>query len=458
VDTTHYYTLTPSWTYANKIRYKYIFGHILEIVMQHSRSVELFKKAQQLIPGGVNSPVRAFKSVGADPLFIQRAAGAKIYDADDNEFIDYVGSWGPMILGHCHPTVVAAIKKALENGSSFGAPTELEVTLAETVVGAVPSIEMVRMVSSGTEATMSAIRLARAYTGRDKIIKFAGCYHGHADALLVKAGSGAATFGVPDSPGVPQDFARHTLTTAYNNLQAVKTLVAENKGRIACMIIEPIAGNMGTVLPRDGFLEGLRSLCTEEGIVLIFDEVMTGFRVAYGGAQELYGVTPDMTTLGKIIGGGLPVGAFGGKKEIMSLLSPSGGVYQAGTLSGNPLAMTAGIETLKLLQEDGFYRRLEEKSAILSEGLRRLAKDAGYPVHIARVGSMFCLFFTQGEVYDWTTAAACDTVRFSRYFRAMLEQGIYLAPSQFETAFVSIAHSDEDIEKTLSAAGKALQF
>jgi glutamate-1-semialdehyde 2,1-aminomutase len=426
--------------------------------MQFGRSVELFKKAQQVIPGGVNSPVRAFKSVGADPLFIHRAEGAKIYDVDGNEFVDYVGSWGPMILGHCHPTVVAAIRQALANGSSFGAPTELEVTLAEMVVAAVPSIEMVRMVSSGTEATMSAIRLARAYTGRDKIIKFAGCYHGHADALLVKAGSGAATFGVPDSPGVPRDFARHTLTAAFNDLPSVKSLVAENSGQIACVIIEPVAGNMGTVLPREGFLEGLRSLCNEEGIILIFDEVMTGFRVAYGGAQELYGVTPDMTTLGKIIGGGLPVGAFGGKKEIMALLSPSGGVYQAGTLSGNPLAMTAGIETLKLLQEDGFYRRLEEKSAALADGIRLLAKDAGCPINTTRVGSMFCLFFAEAEIHDWTTAAACDTARFSRYFRAMLDQGIYLAPSQFETAFVSGAHSDADIEKTLSAVHQALKF
>ncbi|MBP1753313.1 MAG: glutamate-semialdehyde -aminomutase, partial [Geobacteraceae bacterium] len=314
--------------------------------MTYDHSARLFRDAQRVIPGGVNSPVRAFKSVGIDPLFIRKAYGSRIIDVDGNEFIDYVGSWGPMILGHCHPEVLEAIKSALENGSSFGAPTELEVTLAEMIVDAVPSIEMVRMVSSGTEATMSAIRLARAYTGRDRIIKFAGCYHGHSDALLVKAGSGAATFGVPDSPGVPADFAKHTLTATFNDLASVKKLVSENSGRIACIILEPIAGNMGTVLPREGFLEGLRALCDEEGVVLIFDEVMTGFRVAYGGAQELYGVTPDMTTLGKIIGGGLPVGAFGGRKEIMTLLSPSGGVYQAGTLSGNPLAMTAGIATL----------------------------------------------------------------------------------------------------------------
>jgi glutamate-1-semialdehyde 2,1-aminomutase len=425
--------------------------------MDTSRSVQFFKDAQQYIPGGVNSPVRAFKSVGADPLFIQKAAGSRIYDADGNEFVDYVGSWGPMILGHCHPRVTAAIKAAVDNGCSFGAPTELEIILAQLVIEAVPSIEMVRMVSSGTEATMSAIRLARGYTGRDNILKFSGCYHGHADSLLVKAGSGAATFGVPDSPGVPADFARHTLTAEFNSLESVERLVAENRGQIACIIVEPIAGNMGTVPPREGFLEGLRTICTEEGIILIFDEVMTGFRVAYGGAQELYGVTPDMTTLGKIIGGGLPVGAFGGKKEIMQKLSPSGGIYQAGTLSGNPLAMTAGIETLKLLKENGFYRKLEEKSACVAAGIASAARDAGYPIYSTRVGSMFCAFFTSGEVYDWTTASACDTKAFARYFRAMLEEGVYLAPSQFETAFVSAAHSDADLDRTFAAARKAFK-
>ncbi len=425
--------------------------------MKNSRSVELFRKAQQFIPGGVNSPVRAFKSVGADPLFITKAAGPNIWDVDNNLFIDYVGSWGPMILGHCHPQVVAAVKNAVDAGSSFGAPTELEVTLAELVVQAVPSIEMVRMVSSGTEATMSAIRLARGYTGRDKILKFSGCYHGHADSLLVKAGSGAATFGVPDSPGVPADFAKHTLTADFNCLESVKTLVAQNKDHIACIIVEPIAGNMGTVPPREGFLEGLRTICDDEGVILIFDEVMTGFRVALGGAQELYGVTPDMTTLGKIIGGGLPVGAFGGKKEIMSILSPSGGVYQAGTLSGNPLAMTAGIETLKLLQTDGFYQKLEEKSAYLAAGIAQAAKSTGYPIYSTRVGSMFCAFFTKGEVYDWTTAAVCDTKSFATYFKAMLDEGVYLAPSQFETAFVSIAHTESDLDKTIAAAGKAFK-
>jgi len=426
--------------------------------MKHDRSALLFEKAKKIIPGGVNSPVRAFTSVGSQPLFIERASGSKMFDADGNEFIDYVGSWGPMIVGHCHPKVVAAITAAMGKGSSFGAPTDLEVQLAEMVVAAVPSIEMVRMVSSGTEATMSAIRLARAYTGRDAIIKFAGCYHGHADSLLVKAGSGAATFGVPDSPGVPADFARHTLIAEYNDLASVQALVAENREKVACIIIEPIAGNMGTVAPRQGFLQGLRDLCDREKIVLIFDEVMSDFRVAYGGAQELYGITPDLTTLGKIIGGGLPVGAFGGKREIMKLLSPSGSVYQAGTLSGNPLAMTAGIATLEILREEGFYQRLEEKSAKVADAISRAAADAGYPIYSTRVGSMLCVFFTKHEVHDWTTAADCDTAAYGRYFRAMLDQGIYLAPSQFETAFVSIAHSAEDIERTALAARNAFEI
>jgi len=425
--------------------------------MDTSRSTAFFKTAQQYIPGGVNSPVRAFKSVGIDPLFIKKAMGPYIIDEDGNQFIDYVGSWGPMIVGHCHPTVVAAVRETVESGCSFGAPTEREIILADMVINAVPSIEMVRMVSSGTEATMSAIRLARGYTNRDKILKFSGCYHGHSDALLVKAGSGAATFGVPDSPGVPADFAKHTLTARYNDLTSVRTLLAENKGQVACIIIEPIAGNMGTVPPQEGFLEGLRQLCTEEGIVLIFDEVMSGFRVAYGGAQEVYGVTPDMTTLGKIIGGGLPVGAFGGKKEIMALLSPAGGVYQAGTLSGNPLAMSAGIATLKLLQQPGFYQQLEEKSAYLAQGIAKAAKDAGYPLFSTRVGSMVCAFFTATPVTDWDTAATCDTKAFAKYFRLMLEAGIYLAPSQFETAFVSAAHTQADLDKTIAAAKVAFK-
>ena len=423
--------------------------------MNHNRSDTLFHQAKLSIPGGVNSPVRAFKSVGLNPLFIKKASGANIFDEDNNSFIDYVGSWGPMILGHCHPQVVQAVKMALDNGASFGAPTELETTLANLVIDAVPSIEMVRMVSSGTEATMSAIRLARGYTGRDNIIKFSGCYHGHADSLLVKAGSGAATFGVPDSPGVPAATARHTLTAEFNSLESVNKLVSENKDCIACIIVEPVAGNMGTVPPREGFLEGLREICTQEGIVLIFDEVMSGFRVAFGGAQELYSVTPDMTTLGKIIGGGLPVGAFGGKKEIMEKLSPSGGVYQAGTLSGNPLAMTAGIATLSLLKQPGFYQALEEKSRMVAEGIADAAKRAGYPIYSTRVGSMFCAFFSKGEVFDWTTASACNTAEFSRYFQSMLNQGIYLAPSQFETAFVSAAHSDQDINATIMPPTKA---
>lgn len=425
--------------------------------MEHSRSTQLFQQALKTIPGGVNSPVRAFRSVGSDPLFIKRAAGPTIFDEDGNAFIDYVGSWGPMILGHCHPKVVAAVKAAADSGCSFGAPTELEITLAEMVIEAVPSIEMVRMVSSGTEATMSAIRLARGYTGRDDILKFSGCYHGHSDSLLVKAGSGAATFGVPDSPGVPADFAKHTLTATYNDLDSVRELVSANKGTIACIIVEPIAGNMGTVPPREGFLEGLREICTEEGIVLIFDEVMSGFRVAYGGAQEVYGIKPDLTTLGKIIGGGLPVGAFGGKREIMQLLSPAGGVYQAGTLSGNPLAMSAGIETLKLLKEEGFYQRLEQKSAFVAEGIAKAAKDAGFPLYSTRVGSMFCAFFSKEPVYDWTTAAKCDTQAFAKYFKGMLEEGVYLAPSQFETAFVGASHTEQDLERTIAAAAKCFK-
>lgn len=422
--------------------------------MKYDRSRALFSAASRVIPGGVNSPVRAFRSVGGYPLFIQKAAGSRIWDVDGNEYIDFVGSWGPMIAGHRHPRVVEAVAEALGRGSSFGAPTELEVRLAQTVTEAVPSMEMVRMVSSGTEATMSAIRLARAATGRDGIIKFSGCYHGHADALLVKAGSGAATFGVPDSPGVPADFARHTHVAEFNDLESVRNLAEDNRGNIACVIVEPVAGNMGTVPPAPGFLEGLRSLCDSEGILLIFDEVMTGFRVAYGGAQELYGVTPDLTTLGKIIGGGLPVGAFGGRREIMQLLSPAGGVYQAGTLSGNPLAMSAGLATLALLREEGVYAGLEEKTARLAAGIERAAA-AGASVRCTRVGSMFCVFFTDEEVRGWTTAARCDTAAFARYFRAMLERGVYLAPSQFETAFVSMAHTDEDIDRTIEAAREA---
>jgi glutamate-1-semialdehyde 2,1-aminomutase len=425
--------------------------------MNRQKSAELFRKAQEIIPGGVNSPVRAFKSVGCDPIFISRAAGSMIYDADGNGYIDYVGSWGPMILGHCHPKVVEAIQQAARNGASFGAPTELEIELAEMVCRAYPNIEKVRMVSSGTEATMSAIRLARGYTGRDKILKFDGCYHGHADSLLVKAGSGAATFGVPTSPGVPADLARHTLTANYNDLDEVTAMVAANRGQIACIIIEPIAGNMGCVAPRPGFLEGLRELCTAEGIVFIIDEVMTGFRVAYGGAQERFGVRGDLVCLGKIIGGGLPVGAFGGKKEIMSLLSPEGGVYQAGTLSGNPLAMSAGIATLKLLQEKGFYETIEEKSAYLEKGLLEAAEESPIPTSWVRVGGMFCTYFQAGPVHSFADALKSDTAAFGGFFRAMLDEGVNLAPSQFEAGFMSVAHSKADLDKTIEAARRSFR-
>jgi glutamate-1-semialdehyde 2,1-aminomutase len=425
--------------------------------MNHQQSAQLFAQAKHLIPGGVNSPVRAFKSVGCDPIFIARAEGSRIYDVDGNSYIDYVGSWGPMILGHCHPKVVDAIQTAARNGASYGAPTALEIELAEMVCAAYPNIEMVRMVSSGTEATMSAIRLARGYTGRDKILKFDGCYHGHADSLLVKAGSGAATFGVPTSPGVPADFARHTLTATYNDLEEVKGLVAANKGEIACVILEPIAGNMGCVVPRPGFLEGLRQLCTAEGIVLIVDEVMTGFRVAYGGAQERFGVRGDLVCLGKIIGGGLPVGAFGGRREIMELLSPVGGVYQAGTLSGNPLAMSAGIATLKLLQQNGFYQMIEEKSAYLEKGLLEAAKESPIPTCWVRVGGMFCTYFQKGPVHSFADALRSDTAAFGKFFRAMLEAGINLAPSQFEAGFMSAAHSYDDLDRTVEAARRAFR-
>lgn len=425
--------------------------------MNHQQSEKLFAAAKNTIPGGVNSPVRAFKSVGCNPIFIKRAQGPYIYDADDNKYIDYVGSWGPMILGHCHPKVVEAIQKTAADGASFGAPTEKEIILAEMVCEAYPNIEKIRMVSSGTEATMSAIRLARGYTGRDKILKFDGCYHGHADSLLVQAGSGLATFGVPTSPGVPADFAKHTLTAIYNDLEDAKAIVAANKGEIACIILEPIAGNMGCVAPKAGFLEGLRALCDAEGIVLIVDEVMTGFRVAYGGAQERFGVRGDLVTLGKIIGGGLPVGAFGGKKEIMEHLSPDGGVYQAGTLSGNPLAMSAGITTLNLIKEEGFYDIIEEKSAYLSKGLTEAASAAGIATSLQRVGGMFCTYFQAEEVFNFSDVTPEATQTFSKFFRSMLEDGINLAPSQYESGFMSAAHSTEDLDKTIEAASKAFR-
>jgi glutamate-1-semialdehyde 2,1-aminomutase len=419
-------------------------------------SERLFREAQRYIPGGVNSPVRAFRAVGGSPLFIQRARGSRIWDVDGNEYIDYVASWGPMILGHAHPRVIKALQCASENGTSYGAPTALEVELAALIVEAIPSVELVRMVNSGTEAVMSAIRLARGYTKRDKIIKFAGCYHGHSDGLLVKAGSGAATFGQPDSLGVPTDYARHTLVAPFNDLDATKGLIKTNPKEIACVILEPIAGNMGVIPPCEGFLEGLRKLCDQEGICLIFDEVITGFRVGWSGAQGLYGVRPDLTCLGKIIGGGLPVGAFGGKREIMEQLAPTGGVYQAGTLSGNPLAMTAGIETLKLLKEEGVYDLLEEKAAYLCTEAEKIARSSKTPTYLARVASMFCIFFTRGPVSDYASAKESDTEAFRRYFRALLEQGIYVAPSQFEAGFLSLAHTDADIDTTLAALRNAL--
>jgi glutamate-1-semialdehyde 2,1-aminomutase len=422
-----------------------------------NKSELLFEEAKKYIPGGVNSPVRAFKAVGGTPPFITSALGSKIYDVDGKEYIDYVSSWGPMIVGHRHPQVIEALQKALTKGLSYGAPTEAEIELARMIVEAVPSIEMVRMVNSGTEATMSAIRLARGYTGRDKIIKFSGCYHGHGDFLLVKAGSGATTLGIPDSKGVPDDFARNTITLPFNNLDAVRKAVKAEASKIAAIIVEPVPGNMGVVLPQEGFLRGLRDLCHETGIVLIFDEVMSGFRVAWGGAQSLYGVIPDMTCLGKVIGGGLPVGAFGGKKEIMENLAPLGPVYQAGTLSGNPLAVTAGLETLKILAQPGTYETLGKSSAYLVEEAKKLAQKTGVKTHISRVGSMFTLFFASQEVIDYDTALKSDTVAFSRYFHLMLKGGIYLAPSQFEANFISLAHSQENLDKTLEVMAKTFK-
>ena len=425
--------------------------------MTTTTSDTLFERAKAIIPGGVNSPVRAFASVGRNPLFIRKAAGAHITDVDGNEYIDYVGSWGPMILGHTHPRVIEAVRKAALDGTSYGAPTELEIRMAELIISIVPSIQMVRMVNSGTEATMSAIRLARAFTGRDKIIKFEGCYHGHGDAFLIKAGSGAMTLGVPDSPGVPAGVASGTLTAAYNSLPSVQSLVDANPDSVAAIIVEPVVGNMGCVPPQPGFLEGLRALCTRKGIVLIFDEVMTGFRVARGGAQDLYGITPDLTTLGKIIGGGLPVGAYGGRKEIMQMVAPAGPMYQAGTLSGNPLAMAAGFETLSIIREDReFYRNLEVRSARLAAGIQKVIDDGSYPLIQNRVGSMFTTFFTTGPVTDYATAAVADRKKFASFFRAMLEKGIALAPSQFEAGFMSIAHTNDDIDRTVAAAKESL--
>ncbi|WP_373778442.1 glutamate-1-semialdehyde 2,1-aminomutase [Glaesserella sp.] len=419
-------------------------------------SQSLFEQAQKVIPGGVNSPVRAFKGVGGTPVFIEKALGAYITDSEDKRYIDYVGSWGPMVLGHNHPAIIDAVLKAVPNGLSFGAPTAIEIKLAELVCQLVPSIEMVRMVSSGTEATMSAIRLARGYTQRDKIIKFEGCYHGHSDSLLVKAGSGALTLGQPSSPGVPEDFAKHTLTCEYNNLDSVKQVFEQYPNDIACLIIEPVAGNMNCIPPKDGFLQGLRELCTQYGAVFIIDEVMTGFRVALGGAQSYYGVTPDLTTLGKIIGGGMPVGAFGGKKEIMQYIAPTGPVYQAGTLSGNPIAMSAGLACLTELAKCGNEQLLAEKTQTLAEGFKALADKHGIPFTVQYVGGMFGLFFTeQNKVESYQDVMKCDVKAFNTFFHKMLEKGVYLAPSAFEAGFMSLAHSDEDIAHTLKMADLA---
>ena len=425
--------------------------------MKTSRSAKLFAEAQQLIPGGVNSPVRAFRSVGGQPRFIAKAKGSRLYDVDRNAYIDYVLSWGPMILGHAHSAVIASIKKAAGQGTSYGAPTELEVSLAREIRSAFPSMEKIRLVSSGTEAVMSAIRVARGFTKRNGVMKFEGCYHGHSDYLLAKAGSGLATLGIPDSPGVPDDFVKHTLTAPYNDIRTVQQLITTHHDKLACVILEPIAGNMGVVPPAPEFLSALRQLTTQHDILLIFDEVISGFRVNYGGAQALYGITPDLTVLGKIIGGGLPVGAYGGRKEIMDLIAPVGPVYQAGTLSGNPLAVTAGLATLKQLRVKGAYKQLEQRSAALAKGICEAAKKAGVPVTQTRVGSMLTTFFTSGPVVDWNTAKQSDTKRYGQFFHQMLEQGVYLAPSQFEAAFLSTAHSAQDVEKTIRAAHVAFK-
>ena len=426
--------------------------------MPNKSSKSLFRKASKYIPGGVNSPVRAFRSVDSTPIFIERASGSKIYDVEGRKYIDYVSSWGPMILGHSHPVVVRAIQKAAEKGTSYGAPTELEMEMAKLIVDAFPSIDMVRMVSSGTEAAMTAIRLARGYTGREKIIKFEGCYHGHADSLLVKAGSGVATLGIPGSPGVPRKLAELTITLPYNDIQAAISAVDLYKDDLACIIVEPVAGNMGVVLPRQGFLETLREITHRHGILLIFDEVITGFRLTYGGFQNIAGIEPDLTCLGKIIGGGLPVGAFGGKKAIMEKLAPSGPVYQAGTLSGNPVAMSAGLATLNILRKKSeAYLRLDRRTALLCKELQSLFDHKKIPVRINRCGSMFTLFFAKDDVFDFTSAAKSDTSLYARYFRKMLANKIYFAPSQFEAAFLSFAHEDEDIDKTLRACEKTLR-
>lgn len=422
-----------------------------------ARSEQAWQEAQRYLAGGVNSPVRAFRAVGGTPPFIQRGAGARLYDLDSNEYIDYVCSWGALIAGHAHPDVSERLRQAVERGTSYGAPTELETVLARRVVELFPSIELVRFVNSGTEATMSAIRLARAATGRAKIVKFTGCYHGHADPLLSTAGSGLLTFGIPSSPGVTPGTAADTISLPYNRLEPVEEAFSQASGEIAAVIVEPVAGNMGVVPPAEGFLQGLREITRRHGALLIFDEVITGFRLAPGGAQELYGVQPDLTCLGKILGGGLPVGAYGGRRELMELLAPLGPVYQAGTLSGNPLAMEAGLATLELLRRPGAYERLEALSARLADGLRRASEQAGVPVTVNRVGSMLTAFFTSEPVTSYETATLADTARYAQFHQAMLRRGVYLAPSQFEAAFVSLAHGDEEIDRTLEVAEEALR-
>ena len=425
--------------------------------MQITQSTQLFSRAQQRIPGGVNSPVRAFKSVNMTPLFITRAQGSKLYDADGNEFIDFVGSWGPMILGHAHTEVIRKLEETLLKGTSFGAPTEGEILLAEMICEAVPSVEMLRLVNSGTEAAMAVLRVARGYTGRDKIIKFEGCYHGSVDPLLVQAGSGAMTLGIPDSPGVPASFVEHTLQAKFNDLDSVIKLVEGNSSKIAAVIIEPVAGNMGMIPPEHGFLQGLRDLCDREGILLIFDEVMSGFRVDYGGAQALFGVVPDMSIFGKIIGGGLPVGAYGGRQDIMLQVAPAGPVYQAGTLSGNPLAVAAGLSTLEILRKGNPYPELGQKTSWLSGEFQSAAESAGVPLQTRAMGGMFGFFFSETPVRNYQDALNSDVERFTRFFRSMLNQGIYMAPSAFESLFVSTAHSEKDLELTANAFRKALQ-
>jgi glutamate-1-semialdehyde 2,1-aminomutase len=425
-------------------------------VMVWDVSRRLYEEACQVIPGGVNSPVRSGRAVGMTPLFIREARGSRIVDEDGNEYIDYVASWGPLILGHAHPGVVEAVRTAAGKGTSYGIPTELELRMARMVVEMVPSIEMVRMVNSGTEATMSAVRLARGVTGRGKVVKFNGCYHGHVDSLLVKSGSGVATLGIPGSPGIPHEVARDTVSIRYNDLGAVREVMDAMGGEVAAIIVEPVAANMGVVLPREGFLAGLRELCTQHGALLIFDEVITGFRLAEGGAQQVYGVMPDLTCLGKIIGGGLPVGAYGGKREIMARMAPSGDVYQAGTLSGNPLAMSAGLATLQVLKEEGIHEQLESRAAYLAMGMAQAADAAGVKVFQTRVGSIGCAFFTDRVVQDFETAQSSDTRAYAAFFQEMLKRGVYLAPSQFEAFFISAAHSQDDLDRTIEAAKSAL--